>query len=96
MDKLVRGGTRVLHNRLSNRIRIWRSDFSLPCPRPRGPKGDDLPVHVFVGFGAGPEESLFTRYASGHGASVARLNQIDVTTFGAWQRLGFAAAMRTL
>ena len=63
----------------------------------RQQKADNgLPAYLFVGFGAGPEEALFASYTAEHAGQVARLNQVDVATFGAWQRLGLSAAMAAL
>lgn len=61
--------------------------------RGRKQGGGGLPPHLFVGFGAGPEETLYTRYTSEHAAPVARLNQVDVASFGTWQRISLADAM---
>ena len=64
---------------------------------PRQQKADyGLPALLFVGFGAGPEEALFGSYTAEHAGQVARLNQVDIATFGAWQRLRLGGAMAAL
>jgi len=51
---------------------------------------------LFVGFGAGAEETLFKEYCATSKGSVARANQVDVASMGRIHRVGGWEALRTL
>lgn len=65
----------------------------LVCQGSEGEKAQ-FPTRVFVGFFAGSEEMLYSRYLGENTVPVAQLNQLDVSTFGRWYRLGLPAAFR--
>jgi hypothetical protein len=54
------------------------------------------PAFIFVGFGAGPEESLFAAYCAEKGVPVARIDQTKVETMGQWHRVGVMQALASL
>jgi hypothetical protein len=51
---------------------------------------------LFVGFGAGAEETLFKEYCEKWQGPVARANQVDVASMGRIHRVGGWKALRTL
>lgn len=55
-----------------------------------------LPERVFVGFGAGSEAMLLEGYRADGGEPVMRLDQTDVSTFGALQTVKLLLALRSL
>jgi len=51
---------------------------------------------LFVGFGAGAEEVLFSRYREQSQRPVARVNQVDIASMGRVYRVGAREAIRNL
>jgi hypothetical protein len=56
----------------------------------------DYPMRFFVGFGAGPEEQFFKLYCEEHPGKVARLDQIDISSFAYWHHVGVIQSIRAL
>jgi len=59
------------------------------------PAADEF-SRIFVGFGAGAEESLYNAYCSESTQPVVRISQVDVSTFGRVHRAKLGAVLRTL
>ena len=54
------------------------------------------PARFFVGFGAGQEEELFSRYCEKQGGMVGRLDQVNVGSFSVWHCVGIVPGLRSL
>lgn len=54
------------------------------------------PARFFVGFGAGKEEELFSRYCEKQAGGVERLNQLNVGSLGVWHCVGIVYGLRSL
>lgn len=67
---------------------LWRQGGA----QARGP----VPERVFVGFGAGSEALLFERYCAQEQGPVMRLDETEVSTFGAWHAVKPLHGLRTL
>lgn len=59
-------------------------------------QNNNYPERFFVGFGAGKEEVLFKQYCENHSGKVGRLNQIDISSFSVWHRVGIGSGFRAL
>lgn len=64
-------------------------------PSPAG-SGQAFPAFIFVGFGAGPEESLFANYCAEKGQPVARIDQTKVETMGHSCKVGVIQGVASL
>lgn len=60
------------------------------------PSPRQYPAFFFVGFGAGPEEQLFTNYCAEKKSPVARIDQIKVESMAHWHRVGVMKAVGSL
>lgn len=64
------------------------------------PSGSNIsafdPSCLFVGFGAGQEEKLFTEYSAATGMPVKRINQVQVETMGQWHRVSLVQGVIAL
>jgi hypothetical protein len=67
----------------------WRRQGSLR-------KGGVAVRRFFIGFGAGSEEALYLKYQAEAEGQVARLSQVDVSTFGPWRRAGLGQVLTVL
>lgn len=54
------------------------------------------PFRIFTGFGAGSEESLFSRYCGEHPGPVLRLDQTRIESFAQWHRVDISGALSAL
>lgn len=73
-----------------------KRESSLRCEARLGMPANHYPTCFFVGFGAGPEESLFASYCAEKGDPVARIDQTKVESMGQWHRVGVLAAFGSL
>jgi len=69
---------------------------SLRCEARLGMPANHYSTCFFVGFGAGPEESLFAAYCAEKGDPVARIDQTKVESMGQWHQVGVLAAFGSL
>ena len=72
-------------------LRMQRNDAGLAPGVPAV-----LPASFFIGFGAGSEEQMFSRYCAGHGGLVARLDQTNPASFAQWGRVGLEQGLHSL
>lgn len=56
----------------------------------------NYPTRFFVGFGAGREEELFSRYCEKQAGGVGRLDQLNVGSFAVWHCVGIVSGLRSL
>jgi hypothetical protein len=56
----------------------------------------NYPTRFFVGFGAGREEELFSRYCEKQADGVGRLDQLNVGSFAVWHCVGIVSGLRSL
>lgn len=58
--------------------------------------GRQYPAFFFVGFGAGPEEQLFSNYCTERNSAVARIDQLKVESMGQWHGVGVMQGIASL
>lgn len=56
----------------------------------------NYPTRFFVGFGAGKEEELFSRYREKQAGRVGRLDQLNVGSLAVWHCVGIVSGLRSL